>query len=153
MDMSISFLMSGTTLFKSLNHEEAEIVEKKLVVTNRKAGQMIYKEGEHAKSVCFVAEGELAVIKKDESGKEHQVATLKRGAAVGEMAVIDGIVRSASIKALTDVTIVIFKREGFDALLEEHPLIGIKLLKELARSLSLSLRKTSDELTKLSTTG
>lgn len=153
MDMSITFLMSGTSLFKSLNHEEAEIVEKKLVVTSRKAGQTIYKEGEHAKSVCFLAEGELGVIKTDDKGGEHKVATLKRGAAVGEMAMIDGVVRSATIRALTDVTIVIFKRDNFNALLEENPEIGIKLLKELARGLSHSLRKASDELTRLSING
>lgn len=149
MDVSISFLMSDSRLFRVLLPEECEIVEKKMSVSQVKAGTVIYKEGEHAKSVCFVAEGKLDVVKKDDKGKEFTVATLAKGQCVGEMAMIDGMIRSATIRAATDASIVIFRRDDFEKLLEEQPAIGIKILKELARGLSMALRKTSDDMAKL----
>ncbi len=149
MDISISFLMSDSLLFRSLQPEESEIVEKKMTASICKAGSVLYKEGDHAKSMFFVASGTLNVVKKDSKGNQCKVATLTKGQCVGEMGMIDGMIRSATIIAATDSDIVVFRRDDFDKLLEEHPVIGIKILKEVARGLSLSLRKTSDDMTKI----
>ncbi|MCB1614678.1 MAG: cyclic nucleotide-binding domain-containing protein [Pseudomonadales bacterium] len=145
MEISIKFLLSDTRLFQTLTHEESDYVEQMLVVTTRKQGTTIYKEGEHAKSVCFVAEGELDVIKKNDKGEDIRIATVDKGHTVGEMGIIDGMIRSATILAKTDVTLVIFRRADFEKIMIEKPDIAFKILHELARSLSLALRETSED--------
>jgi CRP/FNR family cyclic AMP-dependent transcriptional regulator len=151
-NLSISLLMSDFPLFQSLMPDECDIVEKKMAALELKRGTVVYKEGEHGKSMCFVVDGKVDVIKKDAKGAECVVASLGKGQSVGEMALIDGMIRSATIRASTEATIVVLKRDSFEQLLQEHPVIGIKILKELARSLSASLRRSSDQITKLTLT-
>lgn len=149
MNLSISLLMSDFPLFHSLMPEECEIVEKKMGALDLEPGTVVYKEGEHGKSMCFVVNGKLDVIKKDAKGKEVIVTSLTKGQSVGEMALIDGMIRSATIRAANPTTIVVLKRESFEQLLSEQPVIGVKILKDLARSLSASLRKSSTQITNL----
>lgn len=150
MDVSIDFLLSETRLFKALSPEEAAIVSQKLKSTDRPKGTMLCDEGVHAKSIWFVASGELEILKKDSSGNLKQIATVKAGQTVGEMSLIDGLVRSASIRTLKDSTIVIFDRESFDELIAKHPAIALKIMTEIARNLSMALRKTTTDLSSLS---
>lgn len=148
-NLSISLLMSDFPLFHSLMPDECDLVEKKMAALELKRGTVVYKEGEHGKSMCFVVDGKLDVVKKDAKGAEVVVATLGKGQSVGEMALIDGMIRSATIRAATEATIVVLKRDSFEQLLNEQPVIGVKMLKELARSLSTSLRKSSDQITRM----
>ena len=96
--------------------------------------------------VCFVTKGALDVLKKNEKGKEILIASLGKGRSIGEMAVIDDFPRSATVKAKTHSTLIILTRRGFEQLLDKHPQIGVKLLKGLARLLSMNMRKTSSLL-------
>ncbi len=149
MDVSIDFLLSETRLFKTLSPEEAAIVSQKLKATERPAGTVLCEEGVHAKSIWFLADGELEVLKKDASGNLARITTIKKGQTVGEMSIIDGLVRSATIRTLTNSTIVIFEREAFEELIAKHPSIAIKVVMEIARNLSMALRKTTADVSAL----
>jgi CRP-like cAMP-binding protein len=144
--------MSDSKLFNTLEHQEFTMLEPMLVPHERSAGDVIYKEGDHAKSACFVIKGTLGVY-KNEGGEEKLLTKLEKGGVIGEIALIDGVVRSATIKALTDCTLVLFKRVDFEKLLEEHPTTGIKILKTLASNAVQSLRETNDTLAKLTAAG
>jgi CRP-like cAMP-binding protein len=74
------------------------------------------------------------------------IASLTRGRSIGEMAIIDDYPRSATIKAWANSTLVTLTREGFEQILDQHSAIGIKLLKEISRLLSMNLRRTSSQL-------
>ena len=63
-----------------------------------------------------------------------------------DMAVIDEFPRSATVRARTKATLLMITRGHFDTVPEEHPRIGIKVLKGITRLLSQSLRKTSSRL-------
>jgi len=54
--------------------------------------------------------------------------------------------RSATVKARVSSTLLILTRKGFEEMLDQHPQIGIKILKGLAKFLSMNLRKTSSLL-------
>ncbi len=74
------------------------------------------------------------------------LATLTKGRSIGEMAVIDDFPRSATVRARTKGTLVLLTRQGFEVILEQHPGIGVKILKGISRLLSQNLRKTSSRL-------
>ena len=142
MDEPIGLLMAEVPMFNALDVSDADILEKHLLVRSFQPDETLYKEGEHANSVCFLVKGELKATKND-NGKPVEVATLVKGQSVGEMAIIDGLKRSATITASQPSTVLILKRDVFESLIKEHPNIGITILKEIARILSMSLRKTS----------
>ncbi|MFH1984305.1 MAG: cyclic nucleotide-binding domain-containing protein [Pseudomonadota bacterium] len=110
-------------------------------------GEILFREGDPGESVCFVVQGGLDVLKEGgASGASAVIATVPRYRSIGEMSVIDNTPRSATVKARVKTAMVSLSKSGFDELLEQHPRIGIHILKQIARLISMNLRKTSSRL-------
>ena len=144
MEESLTLLVADIPLFADLDYEETNTIEKLLDLRSIKGGSLIYAQGEHADSMCCVISGELEVVKKLKEGGEKVLTILTKGDSVGEMALIDGLTRSADIRARNAGRILILKRDDFNKLIQQHPQISIKILKQIARRLSMNLRKTSE---------
>lgn len=142
-------ILMSVAIFDKLSDNELEIVSKHIFSSAYNAGDVIFREGTHGNSMCFVLEGELDVIKKKEDGSQVLISTLSPGQSVGEMAMVDGLVRSATIQAKTDVSVLVLNRVQFEKLMAEHPKIAMNIMKTIAHLISINLRKTSNELTKL----
>jgi len=142
----ISDFLLNTPLFDGLKTNEIKNIAKHLSSIELSKDEILVKEGEEGNCVCFVVEGTLDVIKQSLTGESVIITALHRGRSIGEMSIIDDFPRSATVKARTQVKLVILTREGFDLLLDENPQVGIKILKKISRLLSLNLRKTSSRL-------
>ncbi len=141
----IDFLID-LPLFDKLQAQELKIIARYMNLIEMNKGEILFKEGDKGDYVCFVADGTLEVIKQSVTGERVVITKLSRGRSIGEMSVIDNFPRSATIEALTEAILVILRRKGFESILEEHPKIGIKILKKISRLVSLNLRKTSSRL-------
>ena len=128
MRLPTHFLISEIPLFDSLNVDETKRIEKWLVYREIEKGSIVYKQGSEGRSVCFVVEGKLSVIRRADDG-DVTIATVGKGESVGEMAIIDGLTRSADVLAESDTSVLILKREDFETLVSEQPDIGVKVLK------------------------
>jgi len=136
-------------LFARLSAAEMQFIVRYMHVFSLETGDTIFEEGEIGNCICFVIEGILDVIKKSMAGNSVVIASLTKGSTIGEMAVIDDFPRSATVRARSEATLVTFTREEFDRILERQPELGIKLLRGIARILSVHLRKTSEKLSDL----
>ena len=148
---AITKFLNTFSFFNSLDTEELDIVANHIDIIELDPGDIIFNEGDEGDCVYFVVEGELDVIKESVGGAtvgvdKVVITKLARGGSIGEMSVIDKNPRSATVKARKEVTLVALTAVGFDMVLEEYPNIGIKILKGIARLLSLNLRKTSSRL-------
>lgn len=148
---TIADFLSIFTFFETLTVEELGIVAEHINLVELKPDKVLFKEGDRGDCVFFVVEGELDVIKESVSGRKLGIdrvviTTLSRGRSIGEMSVIDKTPRSATVKARTKSTLVGLGLDGFDYLCEQHPRIGIKILKGISRLLSMNMRKTSSRL-------
>ncbi|MGR3177608.1 MAG: cyclic nucleotide-binding domain-containing protein [Candidatus Anammoxibacter sp.] len=142
-------LLTGIKVLEKLEYDEFEIIDKIVFPSKFVAGDVLVKEGSHATSMFFVVEGTLEVITKKSDGSEVLMATISHGESMGEMAFVAGFVRSATVRAKTDGMLLRLKHEDFKALMENHQTIGIKILEAMTILLSVTLRKTSKELTEL----
>ena len=133
-------------IFSGLNEQELLAIEKFMFFNKVEPGEYVFKEGEKGDYVCFVASGALDVIKLNQNAQPVVITTLARGGSIGEMALIDKLTRSASIRACTPSSLIVLTRKGFEMILKLHPEIGIKILKGIASLLAIKLRKTSDKL-------
>ena len=147
-EMLLGFL-KGHILFEELIPQELDIVARRLSVQEVDTGQMLFREGDNAEFFCLVAQGSLDVIKKGKDGRPLVIATLGDGDSVGEMSMVDGMVRSATVQATFYSIVIVLQRKDFEKILKEYPRIGAKLLKGIARHISVNLRRTSSELTNL----
>ena len=139
-------LLIDIPIFDTLTSDELRVISRHMNFMDFKQRETIFKEGEKGDFVCFITKGSLDIIKKNETGKDVIIATLGKGRSIGEMSIIDTFPRSATVKARTETTLVILTRKGFDNLIDEHSKIGVKILKGLAKLLSMNMRKTSSKL-------
>jgi len=141
----IDFL-KNIPIFGNLESKELRIVSGYIEIQEVNPGKIVFKEGDRGNYVCFVINGSLDVLKKNEAGDDVVLTTLHKGRSIGEMSVIDDFPRSATIKARTKAKLVTLNRQGFELILEDHPTTGVKILKGISRLLSQNLRKTSSRL-------
>ena len=133
-------------IFSGLSETELQTIEKYMFFNKIGPGEFVFKECEKGDFVCFVASGALDVIKFNQNAQPVVITTLAKGGSIGEMALIDKLTRSASVRACTPSSLIVLTRKGFEMILKLHPEIGIKILKGVASLLSINLRKTSDKL-------
>lgn len=76
-------------------------------------GQVILKEGSHGSEAFLIQSGEVAIyLTKD--GKDVELSRLGAGEIIGEMAVIFDAPRSASVRAVSDTTMIVISRPQFE---------------------------------------
>lgn len=101
------------------------------------AGDWVLREGEEADDLYVVLRGRLRVV-VDADGEERTVRVLGPGAAIGELALLTGAARSASVQAMRDTTLLRLPRGPFQELLESEPSFAAAVARELALQLQAS---------------
>lgn len=146
---AISECLRGIPIFEDLGTSELGLITTHMHVTRIDQGAYLFKEGDPGDSVCFVVDGTLDVVKTNDKGAQKHIAHLANGSSIGEMAVVGKFPRSASVKAVTDATLLTLTRDRFNQICFDYPWIGVKILKAIAQLLSSYLRKTSENLSEL----
>jgi CRP/FNR family transcriptional regulator, cyclic AMP receptor protein len=104
-----------------------------------KEGNDLIVKGEPTVDLYIVTSGSFKVY-DDTLGEDFVHAMLDKGAVFGEMSFIDGSPRSASVKALTDSTVLRMGRKEFDNLLASNPDTAMLFIFTLARVIARRLR-------------
>lgn len=147
MKENIIDIIMDIPFFDGLDASELSVLAKHTHYFEIEEGEILFSEGDSGDYVCFVIKGELDILKDTNSpGKPAVIAKVRKNRSIGEMSVIDNTTRSATIKANTKTSIVSLTKKGFDAILDNNPQVGIKILKKIARLISMNLRKTSSRL-------
>lgn len=137
-------LMNEIPQFDKLNSEEMSIVADIIEYREAKANTVLVKEGSVGDSLFYVVGGQIEIKKETMDGRQAVLARYRKGASVGEMALVEEVsTRSATAIALEDTELLILSREKFDKLVEDHPRVAIIILKNIASIISTRLRYTS----------
>ncbi len=120
-------------------------------------GGVIMMQGERGDALYLLAEGQVKVVLIGEDGREVILSVLGPGSVFGEMALLDDEPRSAHVVAMVDSSLLMLRREDFQARLRKSPDIGLALLRELSRRLrraddtigSLALRDVNGRIAHL----
>ena len=145
---SVLRFLSSTPPFDSLDAAERADVIRIMEIQRLQSGEAVVREGEIGDAWYVVFEGEARVSKKLASGP-LTIATLGPSDCFGEMAVLDGQPRSATVEASGPLTVFRFRRARFDTLLEQGSLGAYKLVVVMARTLSRRQRQLTQRLTEL----
>lgn len=142
-------LLSNTPIFEHLDQDDLGVVEQRLISLEFEPGDLLFKEGASGRYVCFIVKGELEVVKQAHAGEDVIIAELSPGHSVGEMSIIDGLTCSATVRAKTPATVMALTKEDFERIMQEFPRVGAEVFKGISTLLSMSLRRTSDDLARL----
>ncbi|RSC26924.1 cyclic nucleotide-binding domain-containing protein [Pseudomonas putida] len=127
-------------LFDSLQPSDFQAVAGYFAITAMTEGQTIFAEGDAGTFMCILHRGVVSVRKTDGNGQQVEIATLRKGRAFGEMAVLDGERRSASCVAASDCQLLTLGKDSLDKMLNDAPRIAARIIRALAVALSKRLR-------------
>ncbi len=141
-------LLKGVDLFSELTEEQLGLLANLVVVQDFNRDETVVLEGDCSmKALYLIASGTVQVYMTGVDGRETILSFLERGDFFGEMSLIDGEPRSASVRTVTDAQLMIIHREPFLTLIRQTPEIAMSLLSEMSKR----LRKANKQIGSLST--
>ena len=106
------------------------------------AGTTLFREGDFGDTMYLVLAGSLQISKQVIEGAEKVIATLGVGQYVGELSLLTGAQRSATVRAAEDTAVVEVDQDAFIQLLHDQPQVGLDLMRQMAHR----LHETTEEL-------
>jgi CRP/FNR family transcriptional regulator len=136
-------LLRSVPLFSDLEQGELESFSRVAVPRSFPAATRVFHEGDHSDACYIVRTGSFRVTREHSDGRAITLATLGPGDIFGELAMLDGEVRSASVEALEDSELLALPANEVRALLARHPEITVKLVAALVRRLRTANERIS----------
>lgn len=136
--------------FPTLTAEECEEVYAYLELQKFPKDATLMSQGDTGDFMGIVLDGRLA-IKKETAfpGKFVLIAILEKGAMVGEVAIADETIRTASVVAMEDSSLLVLANKNADILFREKPAIAVKMLRRILKVVGGRLQLASARLAQL----
>ena len=143
--------LKNVPILSDLEEMDLETIARVGVRKKYKKGSIILLEEEAGAALFVIITGKVKIVRMDDDGREVILSILGESDFFGEMAILDGLARSASVVAITKAELFMIHRRDFLKLLHDFPSVAIALLKELTcvcvrrmhRSRVLSLKDAS----------
>ena len=129
-------------LFHGLEDDELNVIARELVEMQVPKGGEVFTQGGKADSFYLIHGGSVRIVRR-QNKKEFQLALLVKNDYFGEMALVEKRLRSATVTALTDTSLLVLSRKDFEKLYKNAPQLKINLeiaikSHKLARSLQFA---------------
>lgn len=145
--MEVMQIMKEIDLFKRLNNQQLLKLARISQKLSFKPGEIIFKYKDPGDSIYVIREGCVEVIKEGEKDEPPQVvAEIKQGQVFGEMALVENVPRSATVRAKEPTKVLRIRNDYFEKLLEEDHEMALKIYKGITYILSQRLRDTTERL-------
>ena len=95
-------------------------------------GDVIFKEGDDAKSEAFLIHLGKVEIRKNLGGEDKLLRVISKGELLGELALFRNAPRSATAIAADAVTLMVIPANRLDAMVRSNPALAMAIIKDLA---------------------
>jgi CRP/FNR family cyclic AMP-dependent transcriptional regulator len=130
-----SALLAEVPFFALLDEEERATLAAQVDVVRFPAGHMLFNYGDPGDSLYVVRTGQVEIFFKDDTGQRIILEVVAEGAFFGEMSLLDGGPRTASVVVTRDLEALRVDRGDLDLLLKKHPHAAFDLLTAMGRRL------------------
>ena len=161
-------LLEHSPLLEQFTPAEADVLAASMLLVRAAPGQVLIREGDAGDWMMLILKGTVDVTKRIElragdgdappvAGNhaaepqaleftESRVAVLQRGAAIGEMSMLDGGLRYTTCTAIDAVEAGVLGSHAIGLLIRDHPGVGAKLLVKITQLMAQRLRNISHQL-------
>lgn len=137
---AIESASGASGLFSSLDAESRAAVEAEAEWVSLESGEVLFREGEQGDALFVLITGRLHVRVSQPDGTDVLVAELGRGEPIGEMALLTGEPRSATVVAVRDSRLVRLTRAAFERVVERCPGAMLRVTQRLVHRLQQTTR-------------
>lgn len=131
----IRAILDETALFGALSEEIRGSVAEALEIMRISGGTRLFGQGDAGDAAYLVLSGRLRV-ERPRTGRIEILREVGRGELVGELSLLTGAPRSATVRATRDTEVGRMPRDKFDALIAQYPPLAIRLTQMLAQLLA-----------------
>jgi CRP-like cAMP-binding protein len=141
--MELKEILRGVELFDGLSDDELDQMIALCQQRSFAENEIIAQQDAPGDEMFIIQDGFVEVAVGGKEGAASKViVNLGQGQSVGEMALIDQGPRSATVRAISDPTIVqVITQEDFESLCEQNNHIGYTVMRNMAADLSFRLRQ------------
>jgi CRP/FNR family cyclic AMP-dependent transcriptional regulator len=125
-------LLGGVALFQSMDEDERRALAAVMDLRTARAGDVVFREGDQGDSLLCIASGRLETLVKDNAGQEIVLSVVEAGDVVGEMSMLDGRPRSASLRCTADARLLVLGRNDLLAVLPRNPHMALDMMAQMA---------------------
>ncbi len=122
-------------LFAGIDPDAAEKLESRARRRSFRRGEVIFHKGDPGATLYIILSGQVKIVLPSEGGEEAVLGVLDEGEFFGELSLIDGRPRSATIMATLPTEAMVLHRDEFIAFVEANPRVAIDLLHTLCQRL------------------
>ncbi len=141
-----AILLKNIPLFAELDEVDLQRIADLMVSKRYKKNNLIIFENDLGSNLFFIKRGRVKISGISNEGGEAIFSILGEGEFFGELSLLDGLPRSATVTSIDDVILWVLHRGDFLDLLQKYPQVSIVLLKELARR----IRRSDSQIKSLS---
>ena len=121
--------LAKVPIFSSLTADELGFLAQRAVPRHCSPGEIVFGEGEPCAGLYVVERGHVRIFKSSASGREQVLSIDGPGNSVAEVPVFDGGNYPASGSAVDHATLLLIRKQDFQALCLEHPQVALKVLR------------------------
>jgi serine phosphatase RsbU (regulator of sigma subunit) len=134
--------------FPGVTEDDVRALMNVAVAQTYPAEHVLVHEGEIEHIFYILADGQAEISQKLGDGTKRVIITRQPGEFFGEMALIEKMPRSATVTALTKVTVLEVSEEAFQELLVSHPTLALAMIRRFVSNVRASGRATIADLTR-----
>lgn len=148
-------------VLSSLSNKDIEILFKKSRLIDFEKGDTIIHEGDQADCMYLLIKGEIQIIKRlvlklpNQESKESDKVLIRlkdeQHVIFGEVGILKNDKRTATIRAITNCTLLELTKDQFNFFAKAYPEQALKIVYYIASNLSNYLQKANEDVTKLTT--
>jgi CRP/FNR family transcriptional regulator, cyclic AMP receptor protein len=131
-------------LFRDLPKATLAIVDSLRQRRMIRAGAVIFMRGDPGDSLCGVVTGRVRISTSRAGGKEAVLNIIEPGETFGEIALLDGMPRTATATAMEPTELSVIKRDHFLALLRDEPILAMHLIELLCKRMRRTAQLMED---------
>ncbi|HDQ26564.1 MAG TPA: cyclic nucleotide-binding domain-containing protein, partial [bacterium] len=143
--MGASDFLSTIKGFKDFNQGDIAALNSLCAEESFKSGDTIFPEEGPGDKMYIIKSGAVKITKKVKD-QENTIAVINQGEFFGEMALLDGMPRSAAAKAAADASVLSISRDNYLSLRQSSPQTALKIVDILVKVLSNRLRQANKNL-------
>jgi NTE family protein len=132
-------LLAGVRILAGASPRTLDELAGRLRRVRVRAGEWLFEAGDEADALYLVGSGRLRIVAGADAGG-HTIQEVGAGSVIGELALLTGSTRSASVQAIRDSELHELDADSFTAVLRADAELGISVARELAAQLQASAR-------------
>lgn len=142
-------LFGENSLFKNLTPNQYELLAKSFKEETYHKDNIIIHEGDDSQTLYIIVSGSVEAVKKTSQHQtQYSLNQMSTGESFGEVSLLDKQKRSASIRALSEVRLLILEKKALLKIKKNHPEIYTIFMENLSERIATRLRQTNETIIK-----